>query len=54
MSDLPLAISAKIWGCNGIIAYDEHFRAVSDVLEYLTPEDIPDTFGNSDLREGRS
>ena len=52
MSDLPHVISAKIWGCNGIIAYDEHFRAVSDVLEYLTPEDIPDTFGNSDLREG--
>ncbi|MCP4112995.1 MAG: type II toxin-antitoxin system VapC family toxin [Desulfobacteraceae bacterium] len=46
MSDMPHAVSAKIWGCDGIVAYDEHFRAVSDVIEYKTPEDIT---GESDI-----
>ncbi len=40
LSDMPHAVSAKIWGCDGIVAYDEHFRAVSDVIEYRTPEGI--------------
>lgn len=39
-SDLPHVISGKIWGCDGIIAYDEHFRSITDVLEYKTPEEI--------------
>ena len=39
MSDLPHAISAKLWGCDGIVAYDEHFKSISDVLEYRTPEE---------------
>lgn len=39
-SDLPHAISAKIWGCDGIIAYDDHFRAIADVLTYTTPEEL--------------
>ncbi len=43
---MPHAISAKIWGCDGIVAYDEHFRAVSDVIEYRTPEGI---IGESDI-----
>ncbi|MDM8524943.1 hypothetical protein QUF80_16355 [Desulfococcaceae bacterium HSG8] len=30
MSDMPHAVSAKIRGCDGIVAYDEHFRAVPD------------------------
>ena len=47
MSDLPHVISAKIWGCAGIVAYDEHFRAVSNILEYKTPEELLDKFGDS-------
>ena len=39
-SDLPHVISAKIWGCEGIIAYDEHFRSTTDILEYKTPQEI--------------
>ncbi|GAK58686.1 hypothetical protein U27_05660 [Candidatus Vecturithrix granuli] len=39
-SDLPHAISAKIWGCDGLIAYDEHFLAIGDVLDIKTPEEI--------------
>ncbi len=39
-TDLPHAISAKIWGCYGIVAYDEHFRSISDVIEYRTPEEV--------------
>jgi predicted nucleic acid-binding protein len=39
-SDLPHAISAKIWGCDGIIAYDDHFMAITDVLDIKTPEEI--------------
>ncbi len=39
-SDLPHAISAKIWGCDGIIAYDDHFMAITDVLDYKTPEEL--------------
>jgi len=47
MSDLPHVISAKIWGCAGIVGYDEHFRAVSDILEYKTPEELLDESGDS-------
>jgi len=39
-TDIPHAISAKIWGCQGIIAYDDHFASITDVLEYLTPEQL--------------
>ena len=39
-SDLPHVISAKLWGCTGIIAYDEHFRSVTDILEYKTPQEV--------------
>ncbi len=45
MSDLPHAISAKLWGCDGIVAYDTHFKSISDVLEYKTPEDILKEYG---------
>jgi predicted nucleic acid-binding protein len=51
ISDLPHAISGKIWGCAGIVAYDEHFRSVSDVLEYKTPEEILDELGYSDTNQ---
>ncbi len=39
-TDIPHAVSAKIWGCQGIIAYDEHFDAITDVLEHVTPEQL--------------
>jgi hypothetical protein len=39
-SDLPHVISAKIWGCEGIIGYDEHFRSTNEILEYKMPEEI--------------
>ncbi|MFH1962488.1 MAG: hypothetical protein ABIJ30_06390 [bacterium] len=51
MSDLPHVISAKIWGCAGIVAYDEHFSSVADVLEYKTPEKILDELGYSDTNQ---
>lgn len=44
-SDLPHAISAKIWGCDGLIAYDEHFLAITDVLDIKTPEEIVQEIG---------
>jgi predicted nucleic acid-binding protein len=40
LSDMPHAVSAKIWGCEGIVAYDDHFKTVSDVLEYKNPDII--------------
>jgi predicted nucleic acid-binding protein len=39
-TDIPHAVSAKIWGCEGIVAYDDHFAAITDVLEHLTPEQL--------------
>jgi len=39
-TDLPHAISAKIWGCDVIVAYDEHFASISDVVDYKKPEEI--------------
>ena len=43
-TDLPHAISAKIWGCDVIAAYDEHFKSISDVIEYKKPEEIVGLF----------
>lgn len=37
-TDLPHALSAHTVGCTAIVAYDEHFRAISDVIPYRTPE----------------
>ncbi len=39
-TDLPHAISAKIWGCDVIVAYDEHFASISDIVGYKKPEEI--------------
>ena len=39
-TDLPHAISAKIWGCDVVVAYDDHFASISDVIDYKTPEEI--------------
>jgi len=39
-SDVPHAIAASVYGCEAIVAYDEHFRAVSPIIPYKTPEDF--------------
>jgi len=39
-TDLPHAIAAHIAGCSAIVAYDEHFRAISDVIAYRTPDEM--------------
>lgn len=39
-SDVPHAIAASVYGCEAMIAYDEHFRAISHILPYKTPEDL--------------
>lgn len=39
-TDLPHAIAAAVYGCDTIVAYDEHFRAISHLLPYKTPEDF--------------
>lgn len=38
-TDMPHAISAFAAGCEAIVAYDEHFRAISSVIHYRTPSD---------------
>ena len=37
-TDLPHAIAAHVAGCTAIVAYDDHFRAIEEVLPYKTPE----------------
>lgn len=39
-TDLPHAISAHTAGCATILAYDEHFRSISDVIPYRTPDEF--------------
>lgn len=39
-SDVPHAIAASVHGCEAIVAYDEHFRAISHLIPYKTPEDF--------------
>lgn len=39
-TDLPHAIAAYTVGCTAIVAYDDHFRAIADILPYNTPDEI--------------
>ncbi|MCX9009789.1 MAG: hypothetical protein OIN66_01585 [Candidatus Methanoperedens sp.] len=39
-SDIPHAISAVVYKCEGIVAYDDHFRAIQDVIPYTLPGDV--------------
>ena len=39
-SDVPHAIAASVYNCEAIVAYDEHFRAISHVIPYKTPDDF--------------
>jgi len=39
-SDIPHAISAYLAKCEAIVAYDDHFRTISNIISYKTPEDF--------------
>lgn len=39
-SDMPNAIAAYAAGCDVLVAYDEHFRAIGDVIAHKTPEEV--------------
>ena len=41
-SDVPHAISAFVYNADAIIAYDDHFKDISDVIPYMKPEEILD------------
>lgn len=38
-SDVPHAISAYVYGCTAIVAYDQHFDAIHDILPHTHPDD---------------
>ena len=38
-SDLPHAISAYVSGCEAVVAYDDHFKAIDDIIPYRKPEE---------------
>ena len=38
-SDLPHAIAALVYGCDAIVAYDEHFDAIAAVISHTQPQD---------------
>jgi predicted nucleic acid-binding protein len=38
-TDVPHAIAASVYECEAIVAYDEHFSAISDLIPHTTPED---------------
>lgn len=38
-SDLPHAIVAAVYECEALVSYDSHFRAISHVIPFRTPED---------------
>ena len=41
-SDIPHAISAYLYGCDGIVAYDRHFDRVHHLLCHFVPQDVDD------------
>ena len=38
-SDMPHAIAAFVYGCDAIVAYDEHFTAIADIIPHTQPQD---------------
>jgi hypothetical protein len=38
-TDVPHAIAASVYDCEAIVAYDEHFSSISDLIPHTTPED---------------
>ncbi len=39
-TDVPHAIAAHALGCQALVAYDEHFRAIDASIPYKTPEEF--------------
>lgn len=39
-SDVPHAISAFVYKAKAIVAYDDHFKDISDIIPYKKPEEI--------------
>lgn len=39
-TDLPHAIAAHTVGCTALVAYDDHFQAIADILPYRTPDEV--------------
>ena len=39
-SDVPHAIAAYVYGCEAIVAYDDHFKAITHLIAYKKPEDF--------------
>lgn len=39
-TDIPHAIAAIVYGCDTIVAYDIHFRTISHIIPYKTPQDF--------------
>jgi len=33
-SDVPHAVAAYVYGCDAIVAYDDHFKAISHLISY--------------------
>jgi hypothetical protein len=38
-TDVPHAISAYANGCEAIVAYDDHFKAIDHIIPYRRPDD---------------
>jgi predicted nucleic acid-binding protein len=38
-SDLPHAVTALVYHCEAIVAYDHHFKAIAPIIPHKTPED---------------
>ncbi|KYK33687.1 MAG: hypothetical protein AYK18_14750 [Theionarchaea archaeon DG-70] len=39
-SDIPHAISAYVYEAKAIVAYDDHFKDISNIIPYMKPEEI--------------
>jgi len=39
-SDIPHAVSAFVYKAEAIVAYDNHFKDISDIIPYKKPEEI--------------
>lgn len=39
-SDLPHAITAFVYNCNSIVAYDNHFSYINDIVLHKRPDEI--------------
>ena len=40
-SDIPHAIAAYLAKCEAIVAYDDHYKAITHIIPYKNPADYP-------------